>query len=132
MHTTRRSLLAAGAGSASLLGAPGILRAQGATLRLSHQYPPAHHIAKVLADFAEEVNACFSGGIASSGLCSASRALPRPRSASRLRPSTSSAAEKASDAWSGRCISIKTWPSETRGWTRSGSGKRFRRSSPPG
>lgn len=61
MHATRRSLLAAGAGSAALLAAPGILRAQGATMRISHQYPPAHHIAKVLAAFAEEVNAKKAG-----------------------------------------------------------------------
>jgi C4-dicarboxylate-binding protein DctP len=57
MSVTRRRLL----GSAVLLATPAIARAQGATMRLSHQYPPAHHIAKVLAAFAEEVNARNAG-----------------------------------------------------------------------
>lgn len=58
MPVTRRTLL----GSAALLAAPAVARAQGsATMRLSHQYPPGHHIAKVLAAFAEEVNAKGAG-----------------------------------------------------------------------
>lgn len=58
MRTTRRTLLA---GTAGLLAAPPIARAQAPVMRLSHQYPPAHHIARVLAAFAEEVNAKNAG-----------------------------------------------------------------------
>jgi C4-dicarboxylate-binding protein DctP len=54
----RRSLLAAGA----LLAAPRLAAAQAAvTMRLSHQFPPAHHNARVIAAFAEDV-AQRSGG----------------------------------------------------------------------
>lgn len=50
----------------SVLAAPAVLaalpaRAQGATMRLSHQFPPAHHIAKAIAAFAEDVNARNAG-----------------------------------------------------------------------
>src|SRR3712207_5389219 len=53
----RRALLALA--SCSPLAAPGLLRAQGApaVMRLSHQFPPAHHNARVLAAFAEDVKA---------------------------------------------------------------------------
>lgn len=56
MH--RRHLLAATA----LLAAPRLAAAQAAvTMRLSHQFPPAHHNARVIAAFAEDV-AQRSGG----------------------------------------------------------------------
>ncbi|MGG5807798.1 TRAP transporter substrate-binding protein DctP [Falsiroseomonas sp. CW058] len=59
MH--RRHLLAASA----LLAAPAIPRAAGAqaavTMRLSHQFPPSHHNARVMQSFAEDV-AARSGG----------------------------------------------------------------------
>lgn len=58
MRTTRRGLLA---GSAALLAAPTIARGQAPVMRLSHQYPPAHHIAKLLAALAEEVNGRNAG-----------------------------------------------------------------------
>ena len=54
----RRALLALA--SSSPLAAPGLLRAQGgapAVMRLSHQFPPSHHNARVLAAFAEDVKA---------------------------------------------------------------------------
>lgn len=56
----RRHLLLAG----TALAAPALVRpagAQTATMRLSHQFPPAHHNATVLAAFAEDV-AERSGG----------------------------------------------------------------------
>lgn len=57
MH--RRHLLAAAAG---LAAAPRLARAQAqVTMRLSHQFPPAHHNARVIAAFAEDV-AARSGG----------------------------------------------------------------------
>ncbi len=57
MH--RRHLLAATAG---LVAAPRLARAQAqVTMRLSHQFPPAHHNARVIAAFAEDV-AARSGG----------------------------------------------------------------------
>jgi C4-dicarboxylate-binding protein DctP len=58
MRMPRRTLLA---GTWALLAAPPIARAQAPVMRLSHQYPPGHHIAKVLATFAEEVNARNAG-----------------------------------------------------------------------
>lgn len=58
MRTTRRTLLA---GTAGLLAAPPIARAQAPVMRLSHQYPPAHHIAKAIAALAEEVNGKTAG-----------------------------------------------------------------------
>lgn len=42
----------------TLLAAPAVIgqaRAQGATMRLAHQYPPAHHIAQALQRFADAV-----------------------------------------------------------------------------
>jgi C4-dicarboxylate-binding protein DctP len=55
----RRHLLAAAGG---LAAAPRLARAQAqVTMRLSHQYPPAHHNARVIAAFAEDV-AARSGG----------------------------------------------------------------------
>lgn len=57
MH--RRQLLAAAALGLAL---PRLARAQAqVTMRLSHQFPPAHHNARVIAAFAEEV-AARSGG----------------------------------------------------------------------
>jgi TRAP-type C4-dicarboxylate transport system substrate-binding protein len=57
MH--RRHLLAAAAG---LAAAPRLASAQAqVTMRLSHQFPPAHHNARVIAAFAEDV-AARSGG----------------------------------------------------------------------
>jgi C4-dicarboxylate-binding protein DctP len=57
----RRTLLAAG----TLLAVPAALRSAHAqapvTMRLSHQFPPAHHNARVIAAFAEDV-AQRSGG----------------------------------------------------------------------
>jgi len=50
------------------LAAPAVLRqarAQGAaaTMRLSHQFPPAHHNARVIADFAEDVKRRSNGSV---------------------------------------------------------------------
>ncbi len=60
----RRALLAL-ASSAPSLAAPALLRAQGApaVMRLSHQFPPAHHNARVLAAFAEDAKARSNGGV---------------------------------------------------------------------
>ena len=59
----RRSILAAG-GAALALPAIRTARAQAAaTMRLSHQYPPSHHIAQVLAGFAEDVKARSNGAV---------------------------------------------------------------------
>jgi C4-dicarboxylate-binding protein DctP len=62
MRATRRTIIATGLATGALtLAAPATLRAQPAQMRLSHQYPPGHHIAKVLAAFAEELNAKNAG-----------------------------------------------------------------------
>ena len=54
----RRSLLAAP------LLAPGLARAQGpVVMRLSHQFPPSHHNARVIASFAEAVKAASGGSL---------------------------------------------------------------------
>jgi C4-dicarboxylate-binding protein DctP len=58
MRTTRRTAIAAGLAA---LAAPKTLRAQPVQMRLSHQYPPGHHIARVLAAFAEDLNAKGAG-----------------------------------------------------------------------
>ncbi|WP_426957809.1 TRAP transporter substrate-binding protein DctP [Muricoccus radiodurans] len=58
----RRHILAAGAA----LGLPAVrtARAQAVvTMRLSHQYPPSHHIAQVLAAFAADVKARSNNAI---------------------------------------------------------------------
>ena len=60
----RRALLAFA--SCSPLAAPGLLRAQGgapAVMRLSHQFPPSHHNARVLAAFAEDAKARSGGAV---------------------------------------------------------------------
>jgi TRAP-type C4-dicarboxylate transport system substrate-binding protein len=58
----RRTLLIA---TAPALAAPGLARAQGAAvMRLSHQYPPAHHIAQLLEKFAADVARRSSGALA--------------------------------------------------------------------
>jgi len=60
MH--RRALLAATL--ASPLAAPRLGRAQQATvMRLSHQFPPSHHNARVMAAFAEDVKARSNGAV---------------------------------------------------------------------
>jgi C4-dicarboxylate-binding protein DctP len=57
MH--RRQLLAAAG-----LALPGLARAQAqVTMRLSHQFPPSHHNARVVAAFAEDVAARSSGQV---------------------------------------------------------------------
>lgn len=58
----RRHLLAA---SAAAIAAPAIgARAQAAvTMRLSHQYPPPHHNARVIAAFAQDVAARSNGQV---------------------------------------------------------------------
>ena len=63
MH--RRTLIAAlPASLAASLAAPAVLRAQApATMRLAHQYPPAHHIAKLLEDFAADVGKRSGGSV---------------------------------------------------------------------
>lgn len=60
----RRRHLVAAALSAPL-AMPALARAQGAAvvMRLSHQFPPAHHNARVMAAFAEEVKAKSNGAI---------------------------------------------------------------------
>ena len=60
----RRALLAL-ASSCAPLAAPGLSRAQGApaVMRLSHQFPPAHHNARVLAAFAEDAKARSNGSV---------------------------------------------------------------------
>ena len=60
----RRALLALA--SSSPLAAPGFLRAQGGAptaMRLSHQFPPAHHNARVIAAFADDVKARSNGSV---------------------------------------------------------------------
>ena len=60
MH--RRALLAAAL--ASPLAAPALARAQQAVvMRLSHQFPPSHHNARIIAAFAEEVRQRSGGGV---------------------------------------------------------------------
>jgi C4-dicarboxylate-binding protein DctP len=63
MH--RRTLIAAlPAAMSASLAAPAVLRAQApATMRLAHQYPPAHHIAKLLEDFAADVGKRSGGSV---------------------------------------------------------------------
>jgi C4-dicarboxylate-binding protein DctP len=61
----RRALLAL-ASSCAPLAAPAVLRAQGAApavMRLSHQFPPAHHNARVLQAFAEDAKARSNGAV---------------------------------------------------------------------
>ncbi len=55
----RRSLIAAA------LATPAVARAQGAAsvMRLSHQFPPSHHNARVIAAFAEDVAARSAGAV---------------------------------------------------------------------
>jgi C4-dicarboxylate-binding protein DctP len=62
-HTSRRRLLAGLSGAA--LVAPSLTRAQGApaTMRLSHQFPPAHHNARIMAAFAEDVARRSNGSV---------------------------------------------------------------------
>lgn len=56
----RRTLLAA----MPLLALPAAARAQAAvTMRLSHQFPPAHHNARVMASFAEDVARTSNGQV---------------------------------------------------------------------
>jgi len=58
----RRSLFAA---TAATLAAPALARAQAAaTMRLSHQFPPSHHNARVMAAFAEDVAQRSGGAVA--------------------------------------------------------------------
>jgi C4-dicarboxylate-binding protein DctP len=62
--TTRRQALAASLLAVPVLAAPAVLRparAQAATMRLAHQYPPAHHIAQVLQRLGEKVSAANAG-----------------------------------------------------------------------
>ncbi len=55
MRATRRTVIATSIATGALtLAAPATLRAQPVQMRLSHQYPPGHHIAKVLVAFADE------------------------------------------------------------------------------
>jgi C4-dicarboxylate-binding protein DctP len=61
MRATRRTILATTLAAPFALAAPATLRAQATQMRLSHQYPPGHHIARVLAAFAEELNAKGAG-----------------------------------------------------------------------
>jgi TRAP-type C4-dicarboxylate transport system substrate-binding protein len=59
----RRTLLATPLLTAPL-ALPGLARAEGATvMRLSHQFPPSHHNAQVMATFAEDVKARSNGAI---------------------------------------------------------------------
>jgi C4-dicarboxylate-binding protein DctP len=56
----RRHLL----GAAGLLAMPAPARAQAAvTMRLSHQFPPSHHNARVIQSFAEDVGARSGGAV---------------------------------------------------------------------
>jgi C4-dicarboxylate-binding protein DctP len=79
----RRTILAAlpaslAAPLAAQLAAPSVARAQAAaTMRLSHQYPPAHHIAKVLEGFAEDVARRSGGTLAVQIFPAAQLAQPR-------------------------------------------------------
>lgn len=60
----RRHLLIAAASGLAAPALPRIARAQAATtMRLSHQYPPSHQNARVLAAFAEQVKADSQGAI---------------------------------------------------------------------
>jgi len=61
---TRRGLLGAGAGGVALLGAPAILRAQGASvLRVGTVAVAPHPVLDVLAEFKKQVEAKTSGAI---------------------------------------------------------------------
>ncbi|WP_338662181.1 TRAP transporter substrate-binding protein DctP [Pararoseomonas sp. SCSIO 73927] len=61
---SRRNFLALPLAAALPLPAVRSARAQAATvMRLSHQYPPSHHIAGVLARFAEEVKTRSNGAV---------------------------------------------------------------------
>ncbi|MCC7283615.1 MAG: TRAP transporter substrate-binding protein DctP [Acetobacteraceae bacterium] len=71
MH--RRTLLAA----LPVLAAPAIARAQAAVMRLSHQYPPAHHIAKLLEAFAADVGKRSNGAVTVQTFPAAQLAQPR-------------------------------------------------------
>ncbi|MCI0754537.1 TRAP transporter substrate-binding protein DctP [Teichococcus vastitatis] len=63
MHR-RHLLLATATGFATGVALPAIGRAQEAvTMRLSHQYPPAHHMGQAIARFAERVKTDSQGGI---------------------------------------------------------------------
>jgi C4-dicarboxylate-binding protein DctP len=58
----RRTLLTAAATGAAALALPGVARAQApVTMRLSHQFPPSHHNARVIEAFAADVSARTSG-----------------------------------------------------------------------
>jgi TRAP-type C4-dicarboxylate transport system substrate-binding protein len=58
----RRALLATAL--AAPLAAPGLGRAQSAAvMRLSHQFPPSHHNARIMAAFAEDVKARSGGTV---------------------------------------------------------------------
>lgn len=61
----RRNLLLAASGLALPLAQPRLARAQGAavTMRLSHQYPPSHQNARIIASFAERVKERSQGAI---------------------------------------------------------------------
>ena len=68
MPSRRGLLLATLPGAAASLAAPGLIRAaraQGApaTMRLSHQFPPSHHNARVMAAFAEDVARRSNGSV---------------------------------------------------------------------
>ena len=65
MKISRRTLLTYGAGAASVLGAPGITRAQAAPIRLvfSHHLPISHLGHKITESFAAKVNAGTSGQV---------------------------------------------------------------------
>ena len=63
----RRNLLAATA-ALSLPAMTGARAQAAATMRLSHQYPPSHHNARVSAAFAEDVRPDETpGGLAAPG-----------------------------------------------------------------
>ena len=62
----RRALLAAAIAGPPLAALPAIGRAQQASptvMRLSHQFPPSHHNARIIAAFAEEVKARSGGTV---------------------------------------------------------------------
>jgi C4-dicarboxylate-binding protein DctP len=61
---SRRHVLAAPLAAALPLPAMRAAQAQGATvMRLSHQYPPSHHIAQVLNGFAQDVKTRSNGAV---------------------------------------------------------------------
>jgi len=61
MRLARRTDMTSPAAASAMLAAPPALRAQPARMRLSHQYPPDHHIARMLAAFAEDATARRAG-----------------------------------------------------------------------